>query len=197
MLEKDKCLKEINFFITFLIIFFSSELSAEDQILKLIDYNQSLKKSSALIIQTSEGLLSEGTIFFGKERIRVDYLSPNKITIILSEKKGVYINHALQETQFFNTKKSYVKFFFSLLNNKEFINQSKISILKDTIKIKSVLEIDEILYKISIFYENEPIKLRKIEITNVENIITIGFFDHIVNRQYEDGFFSMIDPYLK
>ena len=197
MLEKDRYLKRINFFITFLIIFFSSELSAEDQILKLIDYNQSLKKSSALIIQTSEGLLSEGTIFFGKERIRVDYLSPNKITIILSEKKGVYINHALQETQFFNTKKSYVKFFFSLLNNKEFINESKISILKDTIKIKSVLEIDEILYNISIFYENEPIKLRKIEITNDENIITIGFFDHIINRQYDNGFFSMIDPYLK
>lgn len=197
MLEKDRYLKKINFFIIFLLIFFSSELSAENEILKLIDYNQSLKKSSAVIIQTSEGYISEGTIFFGKERIRVDYLSPNKITIILSEKKGAYINHELQETQFFNTKKTYVKFFFSLLKNKEFINQSKISILKDTIGVKSVLEIDEILYNINVIYENEPIKLRKIEITNAENIITIGFFDHIVNQQYEDGFFSMIDPYLK
>ena len=197
MLEKDRYLKRINFFIIFLIIFFSSELSAEDEVLKLIDYNQSLKKSSALILQTSEGHISEGIIFFGEERIRVDYSNPNKITIIMSEKKGAYINHELQEAQFFNTKKSYVKFFFSLLNNKDFINQSKISILKDTIKIKSVLEIDEIIYKISIFYENEPIKLRKIEITNDENIITIGFFEHIVNQQYEDSFFSMINPYLK
>ena len=155
MLEKDRYLKRVNFFIIFLIIFFSSELSAEDEILKLIDYNLSLKKSSALILQTSEGHISEGTIFFGEERIRVDYLSPNKITIILSEKKGAYINHDLQEAQFFNTKKSYVKFFFSLLNNKDFINQSKISILKDNIKIKSVLEIDEIVYKITIFYASE------------------------------------------
>ena len=197
MLEKDRYLKKINFFIIFLLIFFSSELIAEDEILKVIDYNQSLKKSSALILQTSEGQISEGTIFFGEERIRVDYLSPNKITIILSKKKGAYINHDLQEAQFFNTSKSYVKFFFSLLNNKDFINQSKISILKDTIKIKSVLEINEIIYNISIFYENEPIKLRKIEITNDENIITIGFFEHIVNQQYEDSFFSMINPYLK
>ena len=111
MLEKDRYLKRINFFIIFLIIFFSSELIAEDEIFKLIDYNQSLKKSSALILQTSEDLISEGTIFFGEERIKVDYSSPNKITIIMS-KKGIYINHELQETQFFNTSKSYVKFFF-------------------------------------------------------------------------------------
>ena len=147
-----------------------------------------------LILQTSDGSISEGTIFFGKERIRVDYLSPNKITIIMSEKKGAYINHTLQETQFFNTRKSYVKFFFSLLNNADFLNQSKISIFKDTIEIKSVIEIDENLFNLNIIYENEPIKLRKIEITDGENKTTIGFFNHTVKRRYEEGFFSMIDP---
>ena len=106
MLEKDKYLKKINFFIIFFLIFFSFELLAENEILKLIDYNQSLKNSSVLILQTSEGDISEGTIFFGEERIRVDYSSPNKITIIMSEKKGAYINHTLQETQFFNTRKN-------------------------------------------------------------------------------------------
>ena len=197
MLEKDRYLKRINFFITFLIIFFSSELSAEDQILKLIDYNQSLKKSSALIIQTSEGLLSEGTIFFGKERIRVDYLSPNKITIILSEKKGAYINHALQETQFFNTRKSYIRFFFSLLNNVDFINQSKTSILKNTIEINEIIEIDGVFYDINIIYENDPIKLRRIEIINGTENISVGFFNHTVRHLYKKDFFSMVDPYLK
>ncbi len=197
MLEKDKYLKKINFFIIFFLIFFSFKLPAENEILKLIDYNQSLKNSSVLILQTSEGSISEGTMFFGEERIRVDYSSPNKITIIMSEKKGAYINHTLQETQFFNTRKSYVRFFFNLLNNNAFINQSEISIFKDTIGIKSVIEVDESLYNINIVYENEPIKLRKIEITNGENKITIGLFNHTVNKQYKEEFFSMIDPYLK
>ena len=197
MLEKDKYLKKINFFIIFFLIFFSFELLAENEILKLIDYNQSLKNSSVLILQTSEGDISEGTIFFGEERIRVDYSSPNKITIIMSEKKGAYINHTLQETQFFNTRKSYVRFFFNLLNNKAFINQSEISIFKDIIGVKSVIEIDENPYNINIIYENEPIKLRKIEITDGENKITIGFFNHKLNKQYKEEFFSMIDPYLK
>ncbi len=197
MLEKDKYLKKINFFIIFFLIFFSFELPAENEILKLIDYNQSLKNSSVLILQTSEGGISEGTIFFGEERIRVDYSSPNKITIIMSEKKGAYINHTLQETQFFNTRKSYVRFFFNLLNNKAFINQSEISIFKDIIGVKSVIEIDENLYNINIIYENEPIKLRKIEITDGENKITIGLFNHKMNKQYKEEFFSMIDPYLK
>ena len=38
------------------------------------------------------------------ERIKIDYNNPEKLTIILSDKKGVYINHKLQESEFFLTK---------------------------------------------------------------------------------------------
>ena len=197
MLEKDKYLKKINFFIISLLFFFSSELLAENKTLKLVKYNQSLKGSSALILQNSEGDISEGEIFFGKERIRVDYISPNKITIIMSEKKGAYINHTLQETQFFNTRKSYIRFFFSLLNNVDFINQSKTSILKNTIEINEIIEIDGVFYDINIIYENDPIKLRRIEIINGTENISVGFFNHTVRHLYKKDFFSMVDPYLK
>ena len=45
------------------------------------------------------------------------YEKPQKITIILSEKKGIYINHELEESHFFATKNSYIKIFFDVLNN--------------------------------------------------------------------------------
>ena len=115
MLVKDKFLEKINLLIIVLILSFCQALNAEDIHEKIFNYNDRLKNSSANFIQTNISNIQEGVIFFGDKRIKIIYKKPQKITIILSEKKGIYINHELRESQFFSTKNSYIKFFFDII----------------------------------------------------------------------------------
>ena len=106
MRAKDKFLEKINLLIFSFILGFSQNIYADNIYKKVLNYNNSLKNSSANFIQTNINYLQEGIIFFGDKRIKIIYTNPQKITIILSEKKGMYINHELKETQFFMTKKN-------------------------------------------------------------------------------------------
>ena len=112
MQVKDKFLEKINFLILIFILCFSHTLNAENIYEKIFNYNDNLKNSSVNFIQTNVNEIQEGMMFFGDRRIKIVYKKPQKITIILSEKKGIYINHELEESQFFATKNSYIKFFF-------------------------------------------------------------------------------------
>ena len=56
--------------------------------------------------------------------------------------------------------------------------------------------LDDIYYQITILYENNPIKLRKIIILEDNQSLEISFFDHNNLEVYDRKFFSMIDPYL-
>ena len=49
---------------------------------------------------------------------------------------------------------------------------------------------------VGVLYENEPIYLRRVEITNNDEITQMGFFNHSQKQSFEKNFFSMIDPYL-
>jgi outer membrane lipoprotein-sorting protein len=110
MQAKDKFLEKINLLILILGLCISQNLYAENIYERIFKYNNALKNSAANIIQTDNNNLQEGVIFFGDERIKIMYEKPQKITIILSEKKGIYINHELEESHFFATKNSYIKF---------------------------------------------------------------------------------------
>jgi hypothetical protein len=196
MLEKDKCLKKINLLIIFFIICFSKSLVAENISTKLINYNKSLKHSSALFIQTNGESIEEGVIYFGDERIKIDYIKPTKLTLILSEKKGVYINHELKESQYFNTNKSYVRVFFKIFNKKKFTDKSDILVSENTIEISESVDLNNNFYNIKIIYENNPIKLRKIKILNGGETLELGFFNYNIEEKFRKNFFSMVDPYL-
>jgi len=130
------------------------------------------------------------------DRIKIDYTNPIKITLILSEKKGVYINHELEESQYFGTNGSYVRVFFKLLNNKNFSETAKIVKLKKTIEISEDFIIEETSYKIKVIYENNPIRIRKIKILTDDEKIELGFFDHNDINGITKNFFSMANPYL-
>ena len=196
MLEKDKCLKKINLLIIFFIICFSKNLVAENISAKLINYNKSLKHSSALFIQTNGESIEEGVIYFGDERIKIDYIKPTKLTLILSEKKGVYINHELKESQYFNTNKSYVRFFFKVFNKNKFTDKSNIMVTENTIEISESVDLDNNFYNIKIMYENDPIKLIKIKVLNDGETLDLGFFNYNIEEKFRKNFFSMVDPYL-
>ena len=108
----------------------------------------------------------------------------------------MYINHELKESQFFNTKKSYIKFFFDIFHSKKYTEKIKIESYQSKIEIIEKINLDNIYYNIKIIYENDPIKLRKLEIRNGDEITTMGFFEHSLEQVFDKNFFSMVDPYL-
>ena len=196
MQAKDKFLEKINLLVLVLILCLSQKLSAENIYKKIFEYNDSLKNSSANFIQTDSNYLQEGKIFFGDKRIKIIYKNPQKITIILSEKKGMYINHELEESEFFMTKKSYIKFFFDIFQKKNHMVNMIVKQLDQQIEISEKIDLENIIYDIKLTYENDPIKLRQIEIVSDDEKILMGFFDHNIEGVFDKNFFSMIDPYL-
>ena len=196
MQVKDKFLEKINLLVLTFIMCFSHSLNAENIYEKIFNYNDKLKNTSANFIQTNPNYLQEGVVFFGDKRIKINYLNPQKLTIILSEKKGMYTNHDLKETEFFLTKKSYVKIFFDIFHKKKHLKEMIIEQLSDQIIISEKIKVDNITYDIKLIYENEPIKLRRLEITSDNDKIQMGFFNHSLESSFDKNFFSMIDPYL-
>ena len=196
MQAKDKFLEKINIIISILILCFSHNLYAKNIYEKISVYNDNLKNSSANFIQTNTNYLQEGEIYFGDKRIKIDYKIPQNITIILSEKKGVYINHDLKESEFFFTNKSYIKVLFDIFHKKNDIQNLTIKNFNDQIEINKKIQVDKNFFYIKLIYENNPIKLRRLEIISDDEKIQMGFFNHNKKNVFNKNFFSMIDPYL-
>jgi len=194
MLEKDKFLEKINYLIILVVILFSQNLIAKTIISEILKYNNDLKNSSALFIQNDGESMEEGVIYFGIDRIKINYLKPKKLSLILSEKKGMYTNHELKETQYFNTNKSYIKVFFKILKGDTF--SEKLEISQNFIQLNDSFILNDDTYKINIIYENNPIKLRKIVVLENNQRLEMGFFNHNNLETFEKKFFSMTNPYL-
>jgi hypothetical protein len=197
MQAKDRFLEKIKLVIFVFILCFSHKLNAENIYEIILNYNDSLKNTSANLIQTNSDYIQEGKIFFGDKRIKITYKNPQKLTLILSEKKGMYINHELEESEFFMTNKSYIKTFFDIFHKQTYIKKNMtLENLNQQIKFSQKIELDNIFFDIRLTYENDPIKLRRLEIIGDEENIQIGFFDHSNENIFDKNFFSMIDPYL-
>jgi hypothetical protein len=196
MQAKDKFLEKIKLLVSILILFFSHSLYAENIYEKVFNYNNALKNSSAKFIQSNLNNLQEGIIFFGDKRIKIMYTKPQKITIILSEKKGIYINHELKESQFFATKNSYIKFLFDVFYKKKNIEGLVVKETTHKIEINEKILLDDVVCSIKLTYENDPINLRRLEIIYDEEKTQLGFFNHSLEENLGKKFFSMIDPYL-
>ena len=194
MLEKDKFLEKTSCLIFLILIFFPSILVGETTISKILNYNANLVNSSAQFIQNDGTEIQEGKIYFGSDRIKINYKYPLNLTLILSERKGVYINHKIKESEYFNTNKSFIKFFFKLLKNNKF--QEKPKVEYNYIKIYDNFILNDVYYQITILYENNPIKIKKIIILEDNQNIEISFFNHNNLEFFDKKFFSMIDPYL-
>ena len=195
-LEKDRYLKKINYFFFIFFLFISGTLFGSDIESKLLVYNDSLKNSSLLFIQTDGKTIEEGVVYIGSERIKVEYEKPQRLTFVLSKKKGMFVNHELKEVQYFNPNKSFVKIFFKILMGDFFDENSYLNISNNSILIKNNFEIMDRFYKVDVIYENEPIKLRKIEVLENKESFEIGFFNHN-NLSSVNVDFSLINPYLR
>ena len=196
MRAKDRFLEKIKLIILIVGLCFSNSLYAENIYEKIFNYNDSLKNSSVSFIQTDTNYVQEGVIFFGDKRIKIVYKSPQKLTIILSEKKGMYINHELKESYFFTTKKSYIKFFFDVFHKKKYLENLPITESDHRVEIVEKIKLDDILYNIKLIYENKPINLRRLEIIENDKKTQMGFFNLSFEKSFNKKFFSMVDPYI-
>ena len=197
MLVKGKYLEKTKNLIFFLLVlFFSNNLFALDIRSELIAYNKNLKGVSASFIQSDGDTVEEGIIYVGSKRIRLEYNKPQKISIVLSDKKGMYVNHELMEVQYFNTKKSIIKNFFKVLTGEEIDDGYEIKTKEGAIELINTFDIDGVFYKTHIIYERNPLSLRKLNIKENQKNTEIGFYSHQKVDDLNEGFFSLINPYL-
>ncbi len=199
MLVKDMFLKnKISFisFYVFLFFFSSFKIHAETvNKTNILNYLKSLKYFSASFIQNDGISLSEGKLYIGKDRIRVEYFLPTKILIILDENKAMYYDYELEEDEFFNPKNTDAWFLYEIFSNPNFLSDSGIGIKKNEIKLKkSGFDNERGDYLINIFFENRPLNLRGFEVKIGENYLKISIYNHKYNQNFDKDFFKLINP---
>ena len=160
----------------------------------LNDYIQKSNEFSAQFLQNSSESLSEGFLYLDKKRIKIEYIRPSKITIILSESKAMYFNHNLDEVEYFNPTKTIGNVFYQIFYDNNFFKEAKTIIQKNSITAIKNITIDGENVILNIYFEQSPLILRKIEIKkNNENIIfSVSNINH--NPNFDKNFFSMVDP---
>lgn len=196
MLVKDMYLKNKTVFILIILnIFFSKAYASSNQeIGNISNYISSLKNFSVSFLQKESGEFSEGKISIGDERVRVDYTSPTKILIIISNNKAMYYNYDLDEDEFFDPRDTSAWFFFEIFNNLDFFVNSPISIHENNIIIKKEGSLNDENYKLKIFFENKPLTIRKIELAIGERELILSFFNHNYFENFNKNYFKLINP---
>ena len=184
------------YIILFLILSYKAESNTDTKI-KILDYLNSIQNFSASFIQNDNETLSEGVVYIGKKRVRAEYLFPSKILIVLDEDKAMYYNYELEEDEFFNPKNTNAWFFYDIFRNPNFFENSKITLKNEEVLLKKKGVDDEgTKYLINIYFENNPVILRKIEVVINDEFIQMSIFNHDYNMDFDKNFFKLINPKL-
>ncbi len=199
MLAKDKFLKTqtnlLLFTILFFIILFSKNTIGEPIDSKVVNYIKNLNYFSSKFIQSNEASLEEGTIYIKDAKIRLDYFDPDR-TLIISKKKGVYINHELKEENFFSTEKNTIRLFYDIFLDYNFFSSFVFKENNKEIIFEKKIIIDSKITNLKIFFENSPLLLRKIIVKTENEIISISFSEHSYNNTFDESLFSFVPMYL-
>ena len=190
--------KQINFKVLgllFLVTLFSKSLFGEELNSKIITYLQGLKSFSSNFIQSDGTNLEQGHIYIKDNKIRLDYTNPDR-TLKISKEKGVYINHVLREEEFFSTKKNIIKIFYDIFLKKNFFSSLVPREQNKEIVFEKIIHSESAKIHLQIFFEDSPLLLRKIISKTGNDLITISFYDHNYNKDFEEGFFSFVPIYL-
>ena len=115
--------------------------------------------------------------------------------MIISKKKGVYINHELKEEEFFSTEKNIVRIFYDIFIDDGFFSTLKFAENKKEIIFEKKITIDSNKTDIKIFFENKPLLLRKIIAETEDEIISISFNEHSYNNVFDEKLFSFVPMY--
>ena len=200
-LVKDKFLKKnkLIFFLKIILLTFLTKFlfaNTADKKDILINYVQNIKNFSANFIQTDGQSIEEGIVYIGKNRIRIDYFNPSKITIVMDQKKAMYVNYDLGEVQYFNPQDSAAGVFINIFKNNFFMNGASIDIKNKNILLKKEGEIDNDKFTLLISFEKNPNILRKIklEYNNIYNSVMLS--NHNFNAVFDKKFFTLANPFI-
>ena len=199
MQVKDMFLKnEVNIVIFFTIIFFlfpEKAYSTLENKKKILNHLSSLKYFSASFLQNDGSNLSEGKVYVGEKRVRAEYLSPTKIIIILDEDKAMYYNYELDEDEFFNPKNTNAWFFYDIFRNPDFFNDGSMELKNNELILeKTGFDKDERSFLIKVYFEENPLVLRAVEVLIDENFLKLSIFNHNYNEEFDKDFFKLINP---
>ena len=188
--------KNIIFIIIFSKFLFVNQALAESKS-KIIDYIFSFDSFSSKFIQTDQESLSEGRLYLKDKRLKVEYLEPSLIELIISKNKAMYFNKELEEVEYFNPNKTIAKIFYDVFYNKTFFKKEKFSNENTFLVLSKEITIEQINYSIKILFENKPIVIRKVIIESDDSKIDFGIMDIDYNAFFEKKFFSMTHPLIK
>ena len=188
--------KILYYFYIVISLFISFHVKANEDIkIRILNHFNSLQNFSASFIQKDNTNLSEGKFYIGKHRVRVEYLYPTKILIVLDEDKAMYYNYELEEDEFFNPKNTNAWFFYDIFRNPHFFEKSKLLIKQNEIILEeSGVNHEKTQYLIKVYFENKPIILRKIEIFINDDFLEISIFNHNYNENFDKDLFKLINP---
>ena len=199
MRVKDMFLKnEVNlviFFITIFFLFPEKAYSTLESKKRVLNHLSSLKYFSASFLQNDGSNLSEGKVYIGEKRVRAEYFFPTKIVIILDEDKAMYYNYELDEDEFFNPKNTNAWFFYDIFRNPDFFNDGSMEIKNNELILeKTGFDNDERSFLIKVYFEENPLVLRAVEVHIDENFLKLSIFNHSYNEQFDKDFFKLINP---
>ena len=197
MQEKDRFLKKINLFIfsvLFFIILYCKNSTGDEINFKAGVYIKDLNFFSSKFVQSNGHSLEEGYIYIKDTKIRLDYFFPNR-TLIISKKKGVYINHELKEEDFFSTEKNIVRIFYDIFLDDSFFSSLKFTENNKEIIFEKKITIESREANIKIFFENSPLLLRKIIAETEGEVISISLNEHSYNNVFDEKLFSFVPMY--
>tara|TARA_B100000989_G_scaffold241398_1_gene188268 strand:- start:4445 stop:5035 length:591 start_codon:yes stop_codon:yes gene_type:complete len=189
-----KKIKFIYFIIFFVFIFNIAESNEKNRVKLIKNYLNDLRYFSASFIQNDNHTLSEGKIFIGKSRIRVEYNSPTKILIILDEDKAMYYNYDLDEDEFFNPKDTSAWFFYDIFNNPDFFDNAQLTKINNNVVVEKIGNFEMGSFQIEVFFENNPFILRMVKLKLDQEYLELSFFDHNYNQTFNESFFKLINP---
>ncbi len=188
----------INIYIFVLISFFlfCGKLYSNDKI-EVLKHLDSLKYFSASFIQNDGDKLSEGRFYIGENRIRVEYIVPEKILIILAKNKAMYYNYELEEDEFFNPKNTSAWFFYDIFRDPLFFEDSKVTNKNNELILeKKGVDTDKNNYLIRAYFELKPTVLRRFEVYVNSEYLEISIYNHNHNEEFNNDFFKLISPVL-
>ena len=196
-----KMFNKLLIIVSIFIAFFSlNTLEAVDkeQIYKIktFKYLTNIDEFESRFIQIQENDIQKGSFFKKNNRLRVNYDEPSNIVFVIKKNSAMYYNKNLSEVQYFNTKKNNTRIFFDLFNDINFLNNAKFFFTNNTFHFSKKIEIANEINLIKIFFEESPIRLRKIEIQNNELTTIFYINDMNFNPNFEDNFFSLANPLI-
>ena len=106
----------------------------------------------------------------------------------------MYYNYDLDEDEFFDPRDTSAWFFFEIFNNLDFFVNSQVSIDENNIIIIKRGSLNDEDYKLTIFFENKPLTIRKIELEFGERELVLSFFNHNYFENFDKSYFKLINP---